>query len=78
MASNIHQFLFVCIFIFIFIFLDFVSISSCQLFNGSIDNVGGSAVATWYGSRTGAGSGNISQEFLFDLTYMHQHYYRST
>ncbi|XP_060215511.1 putative expansin-B14 [Lycium barbarum] len=53
MASNIPQFLFVCIFI--FLFSDYISFCSCQLFNNSLD--GGLAVATWYGDPNGPGSG---------------------
>lgn len=57
MVSNFSQILFV----FIYIFLDLVNFCSCQSFmNGNLDNSGfSSAVATWYGDPTGAGSGKF-------------------
>ncbi|OIT03039.1 expansin-b5 [Nicotiana attenuata] len=56
MASNFPQFIFVCIFI--VFYSDFVVVvCSSQLFNSSLGVSGfSSAVATWYGNATGAGS----------------------
>lgn len=66
MDSNFPQFIFVCIFV--VFYSDFVVVCSSQLFNGSLGATGfSSAVATWYGNATGAGStGNIAR-LIFSL-----------
>ncbi|KAM3281966.1 expansin-B15-like [Capsicum chacoense] len=57
MTSNFPQFLFACIFV--YLVLDLVSVCSSRSFITGNFNTSGfsSAVATWYGDPTGAGSG---------------------